>query len=98
MLLVLLLVLLFLVLLFIAVLVLSLIITVSIASLTLVERKILSIIHRRAGPTQVGFRGRLQFIADALKLLLKGIHIPDLTNKKLFVVIPVVGLFICYTF
>lgn len=86
------------ILLFILVVVLSLIITISIALLTLVERKVLSIIQRRVGPNQVGYRGRLQFIADALKLLLKGINIPDLTNRKLFVFVPAFSLFICYTF
>lgn len=88
----------FLILLFLIILVLSLLITVTIALLTLVERKTLSVIQRRVGPTQVGFRGRLQFIADALKLLLKGINVPDLTNRKLFIFIPAFSLFICYTF
>lgn len=78
--------------------VLSLIITVAIASLTLVERRVLSLVQRRVGPNHVGFRGRLQFIADALKLLLKGITIPDLTNRKLFVFVPALSLFVCYTF
>lgn len=78
--------------------VLSLIITIAIASLTLVERRVLSLVQRRVGPNHVGFRGRLQFIADALKLLLKGITVPDLTNRKLFIFIPAVSLFICYTF
>jgi NADH-quinone oxidoreductase subunit H len=50
------------------------------------------------GPNYVGFKGRLQFIADALKLLLKGITIPDLTNKKLFVFIPALAIFVSYTF
>lgn len=86
------------ILLFLVVLVFSLIITITIALLTLVERKLLSIVQRRVGPNNVGYRGRLQFIADALKLLLKGINIPDLTNRKLFVFIPMVSLFICYTF
>lgn len=83
---------------FIIILIFSLITTINIATLTLVERRVLSIIQRRVGPNQVGFRGRLQFIADALKLLLKGINIPDLTNKKLFITIPAFSLFICYTF
>lgn len=78
--------------------VLALIITIAIASLTLVERRVLSLVQRRVGPNHVGFRGRLQFIADALKLLLKGITVPDLTNRKLFIFIPAVSLFICYTF
>ena len=84
--------------LFVIVILLSLIITFTIALLTLVERKVLSIVQRRVGPNQTGFRGRLQFIADALKLLLKGINVPDLTNKKLFVFIPVCSLFFCYSF
>lgn len=83
---------------FVVVILLSLIITFTIALLTLVERKVLSIVQRRVGPNQTGFRGRLQFIADALKLLLKGINIPDLTNKKLFVFVPICSLFFCYSF
>lgn len=78
--------------------VLSLIITITIATLTLVERRVLSLVQRRVGPNHVGYRGRLQFIADALKLLLKGITLPDLTNRKLFVFVPVFSLIVCYTF
>ena len=37
----------------------------------LFERKFLSLIQRRVGPVFVGFRGRLQFLADALKVLIK---------------------------
>ena len=51
--------------------------TLTIAALTLVERKALSIVQRRVGPNFVGYRGRLQYIADALKLLTKGTLIPD---------------------
>tara|TARA_B110000503_G_scaffold114823_1_gene172730 strand:+ start:8988 stop:9170 length:183 start_codon:yes stop_codon:yes gene_type:complete len=51
--------------------------TLTIAALTLVERKLLSIVQRRVGPNFVGYRGRLQYIADALKLLTKGTLIPD---------------------
>lgn len=83
---------------FIQNLILCLIVTIIAASLTLIERKVLSIVQRRVGPNYVGFRGRLQFIADALKLLLKGITIPNLTNKKLFVFIPMFAVFIAYTF
>ena len=58
-----------------------LLVTLIIASLTLIERKVLSLIQRRVGPNFVGFRGRLQYIADALKLFLKGIIVPDNLNK-----------------
>lgn len=57
--------------------VLMLLSTLIIAALTLVERKFLSLIQRRVGPNFVGYRGRLQYIADALKLLSKGTLIPD---------------------
>jgi NADH-quinone oxidoreductase subunit H len=58
-----------------------LILTMVVASLTLIERKVLSLIQRRVGPNFVGYRGRLQYIADALKLFLKGALIPDEANK-----------------
>ena len=38
---------------------------------TVCERKALALIQRRVGPQVVGVRGRLQFAADAFKLLVK---------------------------
>jgi NADH-quinone oxidoreductase subunit H len=58
-----------------------LLVTLIIASLTLIERKVLSLVQRRVGPFFVGYRGRLQYIADALKLLNKGLLIPNESNK-----------------
>jgi len=58
-----------------------LLVTMIIASLTLIERKVLSLVQRRVGPFFVGYRGRLQYIADALKLFIKGIVVPDESNK-----------------
>jgi len=58
-----------------------LLITLVIASLTLTERKVLSLVQRRVGPYFVGYRGRLQYLADALKLFVKGIVVPDEANK-----------------
>lgn len=75
-----------------------LLITLVIASLTLTERKILSLVQRRVGPNFVGYRGRLQYLADALKLFVKGIIIPDEVNKFWFVTIPAIVAAICYTF
>ena len=57
--------------------VLMLLITLIIAALTLIERKFLSLLQRRVGPYFVGYRGRLQYIADALKLFIKGSFVPD---------------------
>jgi NADH:ubiquinone oxidoreductase subunit H len=75
-----------------------LILTIIIASLTLIERKFLALVQRRVGPNFVGYKGRLQYIADALKLFVKGIVIPDESNKFLFVTIPSIALAICYAF
>lgn len=75
-----------------------LVITLVIAALTLLERKILSLVQRRVGPLYVGYRGRLQYIADALKLLIKGIVIPEESNKFFFVGVPSVVAAVCYSF
>ena len=72
--------------------------TMIIAALTLIERKVLSLVQRRVGPFFVGYRGRLQYIADALKLFIKGIIVPDEANKFWFVAMPSVVAAICYTF
>jgi NADH-quinone oxidoreductase subunit H len=57
------------------------VVTLIIAALTLIERKVLSLVQRRVGPNYVGYRGRLQYLADALKLFVKGIIIPDEVSK-----------------
>ena len=78
--------------------VLMLLVTLVIASLTLIERKFLSLLQRRVGPNYVGYKGRLQYIADALKLFVKGVLIPYESNKFWFVLIPSIALSICYSF
>jgi NADH-ubiquinone oxidoreductase chain 1 len=62
-----------------------LILTIVIAAITLVERKTLALVQRRVGPSQTAFRGRFQYIADALKLLNKSIFIIRDSNRVLFV-------------
>lgn len=66
--------------------------------LPLIERKYLALIQRRVGPTFVGYKGRLQFIADALKMFLKGCLIPNRTNNFYFLFYPALVLAICYLF
>lgn len=78
--------------------VLMLVLTIIIASLTLIERKFLALVQRRVGPNFVGYKGRLQYIADALKLFVKGALIPDESNRFLFVTIPSIAVAICYSF
>ena len=75
-----------------------LLITLVIASLTVIERKVLAIVQRRVGPFYVGYRGRLQYIADALKLFIKGIIVPDEANKFWFVAMPAYAGAVAYTF
>jgi NADH-quinone oxidoreductase subunit H len=72
--------------------------TLIIASLTLIERKYLSLVQRRVGPKFVGHKGRLQYIADALKLFLKNAIIPNESNKFFFIFIPACVAAICYSF
>ena len=75
-----------------------LLVTLIIASLTLLERKTLSLIQRRVGPFFVGYRGRLQYIADAIKLFLKGTIVPHEVNHFLFILAPSVTSGVCYIF
>lgn len=75
-----------------------LVLTIIIASLTLIERKFLALVQRRVGPNFVGYKGRLQYIADALKLFIKGALIPDEASKFWFVTIPAIVAAVCYSF
>jgi NADH-quinone oxidoreductase subunit H len=64
----------------------------SVAYLTLAERKVIGFMQVRIGPHRVGWRGCLQPIADALKLMFKEIIIPSGANKFLFLVAPIISL------
>ena len=59
------------------------------AFLTLWERKVIGWMHARLGPNRVGPLGLLQPIADAFKLLLKEIIVPEKADKVLFWLAPV---------
>jgi len=63
-----------------------------VAYLTFAERKIISAMQVRMGPTRVGPRGWLQPIADALKLMFKEIVIPSGANKYLFLLAPMLSI------
>ena len=83
---------------FLKLLILFLILTIVIATVTLIERKILSLTQRRVGPNYIGYKGRLQFMADALKLLLKHILIISKANKLYFILVPALVCMIIYLF
>ena len=69
-------------------------ILLSIAFFTLLERKILGYTHLRKGPNKVRLSGLLQPISDAIKLFLKQILHPNISNKKSFIYIPCLILFL----
>ena len=56
----------------------------SVAFMTIIERKQLAAMQRRVGPNTVGYYGILQPFADALKLIVKETVIPSQSNKVLF--------------
>jgi NADH-quinone oxidoreductase subunit H len=64
----------------------------SVAYLTLWERKLIGWMQVRIGPNRVGPMGLLQPIADGLKLLVKEIIVPTGANKFLFVLAPVMTI------
>lgn len=64
----------------------------AVAYLTYAERKIIGFMQVRVGPQRVGFKGLLQPIADALKLMFKEIVIPTGADKSLFLLAPVLAM------
>ena len=74
---------------FIDVIVVLLPILLSVAFMTIIERKQLAAHQRRVGPNYVGYYGILQPFADALKLILKETVVPSQSNKVLFYLSPV---------
>ena len=64
----------------------------SVAFITLAERKTMASMQRRIGPNIVGFYGILQPFADALKLLIKEYIAPTQANVILFFLGPIITL------
>src|ERR1700712_969023 len=71
------------------VLVVLLPVLLSVAFMTIIERKQLAAHQRRVGPNYVGYFGVLQPFSDALKLILKETIVPSQSNKALFYLSPV---------
>jgi NADH-quinone oxidoreductase subunit H len=64
----------------------------SVAYLTLAERKIIGWMQVRIGPNRVGPLGLLQPFADVFKLIFKEIVIPSGANRYLFFIAPMLAL------
>ena len=64
----------------------------TVAYITVAERKTMASMQRRLGPNVVGYLGSLQAFADALKLLLKEYVAPTQSNLMLFFLGPIITL------
>src|SRR5258708_38255736 len=74
------------------VLILIIPVLMTVAFITIAERKTMASMQRRVGPNIVGYYGLLQAFADALKLLLKEYVSPTQANIVLFFIGPIVTL------
>ncbi len=67
-------------------------ILLSVAFMTIIERKQLAAHQRRVGPNTTGYYGILQPFSDALKLVVKETVVPSQSNKILFYLSPIFTL------
>ena len=76
----------------IEVLIVSVPVLLTVAFVTVAERKTMASMQRRLGPNIVGYYGLLQAFADALKLILKEYVSPTQANLVLFFLGPIITL------
>ncbi|PIM97082.1 NADH dehydrogenase subunit 1 [Handroanthus impetiginosus] len=76
----------------IEVLLVSVPVLLTVAFVTVAERKTMASMQRRLGPNIVGYYGLLQAFADALKLLIKEYISPTQANLMLFFLGPIITL------
>ena len=67
------------------------------AYLVYFERKISAWAQNRLGPNRVGWYGLLQSFADVFKLMFKEDIVPEVANKKIHALAPMIALFVAFT-
>lgn len=77
-------------------LIIIVIVLISLAYLTLIERKVMGIMQRRKGPNVVGIMGLLQPFADGLKLLIKELVYPSFADRVVFFLGPIIFIFLSF--
>ncbi len=83
----------------ISILLLIIPVLITVALLTLMERKMMATLQRRRGPNIIGFFGLLQPFADGIKLLTKEFNIPGRSYDSLVTTTPMISLlFTCSCF
>ncbi|HGJ5891620.1 MAG TPA: NADH-quinone oxidoreductase subunit NuoH [Arsenophonus apicola] len=55
------------------------------------ERRLLALFQNRYGPNRVGWGGSLQIVADMIKMLFKEDWIPQFSDKRIFMLAPVIA-------
>nr|YP_010034198.1 NADH dehydrogenase subunit 1 [Arhopalus unicolor]QOW83737.1 NADH dehydrogenase subunit 1 [Arhopalus unicolor] len=79
---------------FLSMIILLICVLISVAFLTLLERKVLGYIQIRKGPNKVGFLGLIQPFSDAIKLFTKEQIYPFMSNFNLYYFCPIMNLFL----
>ncbi|MCL5029485.1 MAG: NADH-quinone oxidoreductase subunit NuoH [Bacteroidetes bacterium] len=82
---------------FIKILIVLSVMLLTVSYLVYFERRVSAWAQNRLGPNRVGWEGVLQPFADVLKLLLKEDIVPNVANKPIHTLAPIIALFVAFT-